>query len=147
MQNSLPPYACHRTFPTIIVLATILAAVSPDDGRGQVLGAQAFYGFGEDGGPTAGIFIERENGHIIGIDAPWWLNEPDDLDWDRITVAYGFPTGPVTTSFLASFGDKNRTDRREGRYDPDGQGWEDERSYEVSDLGFGVGVRWRAMEI
>ena len=139
--------------PTIVVLATtILAAVSPKVGEAQALGVQAFYGFGEDGGPTAGVFIKRENGHIIGIDTPWWLNEPEDLDWDRITVAYGFPTGPVTTSFLASLGNKSRTDRREGRYEPstgfpEGLEWSDERSYEASDLGLGVGIRWRAMEV
>lgn len=76
------------------------------------------------------VFVERESGHTIGIDSPWWLIEADDdeLDWNRFTFTYGVPTGHVTTLLLASFGDQLQTSRS-------------------PDIALGVGVRFRALEV
>ena len=116
-------FALLATLP----VAVALAAVSSE---AQTLGVQAFYSLGEKGGPTVGIFVERENGHIIGIDSPWWLIEADEdeLHWNRFTFAYGVPTGQVTTLLVASFGDQLRTSRS-------------------PDIALGVGVRFRALEV
>ena len=118
----MPRLASLVIFPVAVALAAVYV-------EAQTLGVQAFHSLGEKGGPTVGIFVERESGHTIGIDSPWWLIEADDdeLDWNRFTFAYGVPTGHATTLLVAPFGDQLQTSRS-----PDS---------------LGVGVRFRALEV